>query len=638
MRVAESTIDARCDGSGGVVTLRARLDISGGRPASARLRVGGTAAPLEISEDAGSCVVEGTLHLAEVERWWPHTHGPQPRYPVVLEVDDTTIDLATVGFRTVEVDRRDGSFGFVVNDVPIFCRGALWVAPDVVSMAAPVDDVRTSLELLRDAGMNMVRVGGYATYESPAFWDLCDELGIMVWQDCMLASADPPDTEEFAESIEAELAQVLATLQGRPALAIVCGSSETYQQAAMYGLEPGSWQSTVLEKTIPAIVDRTLPDVPYVASSPIGGTLPFEPSVGVGHYFGVGAYLRPLADARLAGVRFAAECLSFSVPPERAGVDEMFGGSSVAGHAATWKAGIARDAGTSWDFEDVRDFYVRHLFGVDPLEIRYAEPDYALDLGRAAVAEAMTAVMSEWRRPGSRCAGGLVLSWRDLWPGAGWGLLDSAGRPKAPLYALRSVLDPIAVLITDEGLSGLHVHVVNDRSLPFVGHLRLSAYADDGVRVEHGEEPIEVAAHSALTMTAAELLHGFRDLTRAYRFGPPAHDVVTASISSADGTERDAFYLPLGRGRARRSDLELTAQMRRVAPTEWALTVTSKLFAQWVVIDVPGCSTSDSWFHLAPGGRREVVVRADDPDRAPRGEVRALNARVGSSIVVDRAS
>ena len=281
-------------------------------------RVRDASAQLTVSDEGDQVLVEGVVHLEEVERWWPHTHGAQPRYAVALEIDGTTLELATVGFRTIDVDRTDDGFTFVVNDTPVFCRGALWVPPDVVSLAAPPEQIRTSLQMLRDTGMNMVRLGGNGIYESPEFWDICDELGVMVWQDCMLASFDPPDDDEFAAAIEAELTQVLGRLQGRPALAIVCGGNETYQQAAMYGLRPGSWESDVLEKTIPQVVELTLPGVPYIASSPIGGRLPFEPSSGVAHYFGVGAYRRPLSDARLAGVRFAGECLAFSVPPERA--------------------------------------------------------------------------------------------------------------------------------------------------------------------------------------------------------------------------------------------------------------------------------------------------------------------------------
>jgi beta-mannosidase len=627
-RIVASNIATRCDGHAGSVDVRVTLDSVGMAPTAARVRVGEATARLELTHDGAQVTVAGTIEMPAAERWWPHTHGDQPRYLVELELDDAVIELATVGFRTVEVDRHDDGFRFVVNGTPIFCRGAVWVPPDAVSMAAGSDAVRASLERFRAAGMNMVRIAGHSTYESAEFWDLCDELGLLVWQDCMLAGLDPPADEEFAQAIDAEVTQVLTPLQGRPALALVCGSSETYQRAAMFGLQPGAWESAVLEETIPAAVARVLPGLPYIPSSPIGGVLPFEPAVGVAHYFGVGAYERPLSDARLSGVRFASECLAFATPAERAHVDAT----------ADPKTGVPRDSGASWDFEDVRDFYVRSLFGVEPIEMRASEPELALDLGRAAVAEAMSAVMSEWRHPASRCAGGLVLSWQDLWPGSGWGLLDDQGTPKAPWYALRRVLDPVALLITDEGLSGLQLHVVNDRPHPFEGTLRLAAYAEDGLRVEDAEQPIGVAPHDAVTISASALLGGFRDLTRAYRFGPPAHDAVVATLTSPtppDGTVREAFYFPLGSARPRLADIGLTARLEQGDPQQWRLTISSRLLAQWVAVDAPGYAPSDSWFHLAPGATRTIALSGDDPDREPRVDVRALNCRVSTDAPVN---
>jgi beta-mannosidase len=333
-------------------------------------------------------------------------------------------------------------------------------------------------------------------------------------------------------------------------------------------------------------------------------------------------------------VRFAAECLAFANPPERA-------------HAGTGidpKLGVPRDPGATWDFADVRDFYVRSLFGVDPSAARGTDAAYALDLGRAAVAEAMSATLSEWRRPGSHCAGGLVLAWQDLWPGSGWGVLDSSGSPKAPWYALRRALDPVAVLLTDEGLSGLMIHVSNDRDRAFRGELRLAAYSEDGLRVEDAVRAVEVDPHRAITVSASALLDGFRDLTRAYRFGPPAHDVVVATLTGAGGASaRDAFYFPMGLARPRVDDIGLRATAARSAGNVWALTITSNRCAQWVAIDVPGFAPGDSWFHLAPGATRTIGLTigpgpdADrqDPSRTPRGEVRALNSLTPAAIIFD---
>ena len=629
LEIVASSLRAVCDeaGGGGSVTVRLVLR-AGVAPDDATVSVGGVRGVLAAAEaEAGQAVLEGTIELPDVERWWPHTHGAQPLYPVVVELAGERIELGRVGFRTIDVDRSDGGFALLVNGVRIFCRGACWGTPDAVSFAAGADAVRASLDRAREAGMNMMRIPGYTTYENAAFWDLCDELGLLVWQDCMLASTDPPETPEFVAALEQELRQVFGALAAHPSLAVACGSSETYQQAAMFGLPPDGWSSPLLEQTIPTLLATIAPGIPYVPSSPSGGDPPFTPDSGVAHYFGVGAYLRPPADARLAGVRFAAECLAFGTPPERATINEAFGGEAVAGHDPRWKLGVARDAASSWDFEDVCNHYVRELFGVDPLELRYAEPERALDLSRAAVCELMNAAMSEWRRSGSGCDGAIVLCWQDAWPGAGWGLIDAHGRPKAPLFGLRRVLAPTALLLLDEGLAGLRAHVIHDGGEPFAGRLRLRTFSDAGVESEVGEREVQVEARGALELNADSLLGGFRDLTRAYRFGPPAHDVVALEL--LDGAGRSvaaAQYLPGGPARPRLPDLGLSAEATRLGEGEWRLTLTTRLYAQYVGIDAPGFAPSDSWFHLLPGERVELRLHAEGGgDPRPAGSVRALN-------------
>ena len=336
--VAERSVRATCDGADGVVDIRLRLEgVEAGT--EAEVRVGDHRHATTVVDAEGSTVLDATIRVPAAERWWPHTHGDQPLYEVGLTVDGIDLDLGTAGFRTVEVDRADGAFTLSLNGVPLFCRGALWVPPDAVTLGSPGRHCAQSLQLLVDAGMNMVRIGGYMSYEDSAFWDLCDELGILVWQDCMLAGFDPPEEPEFVESVRLEVRQQLGQLTARPSLTVVCASSETQQQAAMFGLPSDGWHSPLLEETIPALAHELVPDLPCVVSSPSGGDLPFEPGQGIAHYFGVGAYLRPITDARAAGVRFAAECLSFGNPPEQSTVERCFGNASVAGHHPTWKAG-----------------------------------------------------------------------------------------------------------------------------------------------------------------------------------------------------------------------------------------------------------------------------------------------------------
>jgi beta-mannosidase len=630
--VRERHLEARVDGDDGVVEVRVVLDgVAIGT--GVELRVGDQSSPGVVVDRGGEPVVEARVRLPAAPRWWPHTHGGQPRSRVRLVVGETEIELAMVGFRTVSVDRDDGGFTVSVNGVPIFCRGASWMPPDAVALHAPAAAVRDSLQAMVDAGMNMVRLPGYSVYEDGAFWDACDELGILVWQDCMIAGFDPPQDPGFDEDLQRELTQQLGALQGRPALAVLCGSNDCQQQAAMFGLPAERRRIPVLEEAVPALAERLLPAVPYLVSSPTGGDLPFDPAVGVATYFGVGAYLRPVSEVRSAGVRFAAECLAFSTPPESATVDRRFGSDAVAGHHPAWKSAVPRDSGRSWDFEEVRDRYVTAVFGVDPFEVRYADPERALDYARAAVAHVMSTVLTEWRCRRSACAGALVLNWQDIGVGAGWGLLDAYGAPKAPWFALGRVLAPVAVLLTVDGLSGLGLHVVNDGPAPVRGDLRITLFDLAGMAIEEAATAVEVPGRSQEGWSTAAVLDGFRDLTDAYRFGPPAFDVVRVQLEIG-GVTSEAIHLPGGAGRTIEADLGLEATASR-AGDHWQVTVRTRRFAQWVAIDVPGFRPGDSWFHLAPGAQRAVVLRAVGTEGPPRGRVRALNGLRSVPIMVE---
>ena len=459
--------------------LRPRLDFDDGVLAvDVSTRSLGREVPALEVEVAGERFPLGSeIRIAHVERWWPHTHGEPKLYPVRLVGDGVEIDAGHVGFRELAWDD-----GFRVNGVDVFARGAVWTHGD-----------RQTLELARDAGMNMLRLNGFGWYEDEAFWDLCDELGILVWQDFMFASFDYPAADpDFRGLVEEEARQVLARVAGRPSLAMLCGNSDVDQQVAMLGLEPGLARSDLFDELLPGLVREAEANVPYIPSTPYGGDLPFRTNRGVAHYWGVGAYRRPLSDARLAEVKFA-ECLAFSNPGDEVGF-------------------VPRDAGADWDYADVR---------------RHYEP--------ASTGEVMAEVFGEWRREGSPCRGAIVMWLRDLVPGAGWGVLDHAGEPKAAYEDLRRALAPVAVWMTDEGLNGIDVHVANDRPEPLRGRLRVELYRDSELKLEEASEDLDLGPHGAATRNVEALLGRFVDASYAYRFGPPGHHVVVASLEAEDG-------------------------------------------------------------------------------------------------------
>ncbi len=572
LTVEALSLAPRLDGDAGVLTVRARLRALGGTTIEAgELELDGPSgvhrAPLTLAAadgsaaGAGDATVEasGELRVADVARWWPCTHGEPALHDVRLRLTAARdgaplkVALGRTGFRTlapgpapghdVETDGLD----LHVNGVRVFARGAVWTPADFVTLAPGEATLRRALEQVRDAGMNVVRIPGTGAYESPAFHDLCDELGILVWQDMAFANLDYPIADEaFRTTVEHEAAQVLAEAGGRPSLAVVCGNSEIEQQVAMLGLDPALGRGELFGELLPrAVAAAPGIDAIYVPSAPCGGDLPFRSDRGIAHYFGVGGYRRPLEDARRAGVRFAAECLAFSNVPDEAGVAAVLpdGPAGVAGDPR-WKAGIPRDAGAKWDFEDVRDHYLRELHGVDPNELRRSDPERYLACSRAVTGELMAEVFGEWRRAASPCGGGIVLWLRDLVPGAGWGLIDHAGNPKPAYHRLSDVLAPIAVWTTDEGLNGIRVHVANDRPEPLRATLRIALERDGGQQpVAEAAVPIEVPPHTTVERDAETLLGRFADAAYAYRFGPPGHDAVVVVLDQP-GTARDA---PLAR-------------------------------------------------------------------------------------------
>jgi len=608
--IASVDLRASLDGSTGRLT--ARLTCVG-RAEAVTLRCAGGAVPLS---EIGTGLFAGELMLPGVALWWPHTHGAPALHMVSAEIDGAGVDLGRVGFRALSLTRPfEEGLSLAVNGVPIFCRGAVWTPPDLVGLGP--DGARTLLMLAREAGMNMLRVPGTTLYPETEFFDLCDELGILVWQDLMLANFDyPHDDPDFSAILTGEVTALLDRTQTAPSLCILCGGSEVWQQAAMLGAPRAVWADAFCESALPALAAAQRPDLVVVPNSPSGGALPFSPRAGCTHYFGVGAYRRPLDDARRAEVGFATECLAFANPAEPGTPGPASPGDP------DWLAGIPRDRGADWDFETVRDHYVGLLYGVDPAELRIHDPQRYLDLGRAAVAELMEATFAEWRRPCSPTAGGLVLMLRDLGPGAGWGVIDWTQRPKSAWYALKRAFRPVQVLLTDEGLDGLHVHILNEtaESRDLTVALIL---ADRGGRVAaRAERSVVLGARATLTLTSSELLGRFFDATDSYRFGPRIHDVAHARLSDRDGLViAESFHFPGPR------PITQDAIGLRAEPVTThsgpALRISTDALALGVQIRAPDARPDDNGFHLAPGTSR--LITFPGLSRIPRGLVRALN-------------
>jgi len=241
----------------------------------------------------------------------------------------------------------------------------------------------------------------------------------------------------------------------------------------------------------------------------------------------------------------------------------------------------------------------------------------------------MTDVFAEWRRAGSRCGGALVWQFQDLRAGAGWGVVDALRRPKSAWHALAQSFKPVHIGITDEGLNGLDLHVVNETAVPLETTLELLCLRDGAVKVAEASRDLDVAARGACSVSAADCLGRFFDFTHAYRFGPRPHDVTIATLRerASGAILAEAFHLPEKRA-LERHDLGITAKLEETS-AGWQLVLQAPRFARYVHVADAHYVATPNWFHLVPGRPRTVALTPHGNrvrSAPPEGEIRAINA------------
>ncbi len=266
------------------------------------------------------------------------------------------------------------------------------------------------------------------------------------------------------------------------------------------------------------------------------------------------------------------------------------------------------------------------LYGVDCAVLKDIDPARYLALARACIAEVMETAFHEWRRPKSRTDGALVFLWKDLRAGAGWGIVDLSGRPKSAWYALRRACQPEQLLLTDEGVNGLHLHVVNETQSAQNLFITMECMTESGDIVASGEAGLSLGTRQSRTLTGAELLGAFFDVNYAYKFGARAHDIVVARLNDRPTSENisEVYFFPGGRGSVQYDNglkVELLEQN-----DSFSLNISCRRFAQTVAIDDEYFRPADNYFHLAPGRVRCIRLERIGENRCrPSGIVSSLN-------------
>ncbi len=618
-------------GTDGVIEFSCEIS-KGEQLIDAHIEIDSISYQLKISESSNRYYLNDSIRITNVSLWWPHTHGEpvlySPKLVLTYSGSEKIYELPKVGFKYIKLDQTNNDFKISVNGKSIFCRGACWTINDIVSLTGSEEKLTNTLKLMRNAGANIIRIGGTMIYEQDLFYRLCDQLGLLVWQDFMFANMDYPfEDENFRASTEKEVKQQLERLNKHVSIAVYCGNSEIQQQVSMLGYEESSWKIPFFDNTLREICKNSSPSIPYISSTPSGAQLPFRTDKGLSHYYGVGAYLQPVKNLRSHDVKFTSECLGFSNIPNLKLRNSVLDGNLPVCHNPIWKQRTPRDTGTGWDFEDVRDYYLKELFDVDPISMRSFDPEHYMLLSELVTGEIMSQVFSEWRSTKSHCNGGIVWFLQDFWPGAGWGILDNQGEPKACYYYLKRAWKSIGIAITDETINGLNLTLFNETDNSFQGSIELIIVNETGTNIIEVSDKISIDSNSSSLIESEQMINRFFDITYSYRFGPSKHIAVVARLlSDTDELVDEKFYFPESKIPTKVSPENITYLLEKIDQENILLTIASNSFVYGLYIEAPTYQIDDNYFHMAPGSKRTIHIKGTDPTKNKfKGYISAIN-------------
>ncbi|MFE1800513.1 glycoside hydrolase family 2 protein [Streptomyces sp. NPDC059517] len=479
----------------GVVELHVEVErsrVEAGLTLSAR--VGGVEAAVDVVGTSAVVRVE----VPDADLWWPRGYGEQPLYDVELLLSDATGALDTwsrrVGFRTVELDRRDDEHGsgftFVVNGERLFARGVNWIPDDAFPSRITRERYRTRLTQAADAGVDLVRVWGGGLYESEDFYDACDELGLLVWQDFPFACAAYPEEQPLRGEVEAEARENVVRLMPHPSLVLWNGNNEN-----LWGFRDWDWERRLAGESwgegyylglLPRVVAELDPTRPYTAGSPWSGSWdhhPNDPAHGTHHSWEVWNR-RDYADYRLEVPRFVAE-FGWQAPPAYATLRRALPGEVLAPDSPGMLHHQKADDGNG----KLARGLARH-FAVPEQGFGEADFDRWHYLTQVNQARAVATGIEHWRSHWPVCAGTIVWQLNDCWPVTSWAAIDGDGREK-PLYHELKRLYADRLLTLQPRPDGLVLAAVNQSAEPWACRVVLRRMSvEGGVVAEAGVQVV----------------------------------------------------------------------------------------------------------------------------------------------------
>ncbi|MCL6518112.1 hypothetical protein, partial [Alicyclobacillus sp.] len=404
---------------------------------------------------------EVRIEVPRPKLWWTHDLGEPHLYTLAVEVFAGGERVASrrlqIGIRTLEVRTRDDAgrpaFTLVLNGVPVFAKGANWIPVDSFIAAAPDSRYLALLELVREAHMNMLRVWGGGVYEKDIFYETCNRLGILVWQDFMFACALYPDfNQTFLREVEREVRHVVACLQHHPCIALWCGNNENdwiWERGRVTGeIDTPFYGERIYHELIPAVVASLDPDRFYWPSSPYGGSDHNAAEEGDRHNWQVWhGHVYPRRFGEPEWTNFTPEGISFRHYAE----DEARFVSEFGIHAAANRHTLARwipPEALHWgspalayrnkDTHPEKGLWMMEAFTGLPRTL-----DEYIAFSMLTQAEGLKFGVEHYRRRKFETSGALIWQLNDCWPGTSWSIIDYHLLPKAAYSYARRFFHPV---------------------------------------------------------------------------------------------------------------------------------------------------------------------------------------------------
>lgn len=558
--------------------------------------------------DRGVLRVDVAVH--DPQLWWPAGYGEQPLYTVVVRMGAEERSFRTA-FRTIEVvnerDEVGTSMFFRVNGRAVWAKGANWIPVDAFPARQTTARYRKLLEDMRGAHMNMVRVWGGGQYEPEVFYDICDELGLLVWQDFMFSCALYPSQQWFLSEVREEVQAQTRRLMRHPSVALWCGNNENIGALGWYEVSranPGRYiidfdrlNDGVISKEVAKIDDSRV----FWPSSPAAGEGDFsdnwhDDSSGDMHYWSVWHEGKPFAAYLDVTPRFCSE-FGFQSFPSMPTLRSFAADDQLNPTAPQMEHHQRAPRGNTVVVETISRYF---RFPFDFADFVY--------LSQVQQAMAIDTAVSYWRSKRPTSMGALYWQLNDLWPVVSWSSIEYDGRWKLLHYEARRFFAPlrVACFVRD---GQVEAHLLNDTAHSFSGTLTLRGLDWTGAELWSTQLAAHVAADSAAQL--------WRSAIAELSFAPDQGFIV-ASIATKDA---DAPAAAIERDFTLLTDYKsVPLQQPRIElafPDERSLHVTCHdAPAFWLTLEPEDAKVqpSDNGLFLLPGESRTIDLLAVEPE------------------------